>query len=1320
VISIPVEAQCLHELFEAQADARPLAPAIVWGEESLSYGEVEAQSNRLARHLRALGIGPGDLVGIYFERSEKPIVALLACLKAGAAYVPIDPEYPPERMRHIFEEAETRVLLTQESLSAKAAAVFAGTIVRTDADAEVILRQSSARLSRAETGVSTDDLSYVIFTSGTTGRPKGVMTEHRNVVRFVRAFNDVCRINHADRVYQGFSLAFDGSVEEIWMAFSNGAALVVGTGEVVRFGSEVARLLNRQQVTYLSTVPTFLSMIDEDLPTVRLLVVSAEPCPPELVAKWATPGRRMLNVYGPTEATVNSTAAECVPGRPVTIGKALPDYETFVLDEHLQPVAPGELGELFIGGVGVARGYFKQPELTARQFVPNPLNSTTNSARLYRTGDLVRENEEGDLEFHGRIDSQVKVRGFRVELAEIEAVLMEHAAVRAAAVKVVDRDGAQDLAGFVVPADPTAPFEQDGIYELLHARLPSYMIPAYLDTLVRLPSLTSGKIDRAALPEPKTPLVRTRQTIVPPETEVQRKIAEVWEEVFNLSPISIDDDFFLDLGGYSLLAAQVVSRLRARAGIEVAIRDVYEHTTIRRLAERAAATTPGTPAGESDAPSPRPRPTSREVFASLSRLTRWTCVGLQALSLLLIFGYASLPLVILGAIIFSVVQGTLAIEPAVWIVSAVTFGAFPAALLTSVVLKWLVIGRYRAGRYPLWGSYYFRWWLATRIQAMSGMGLLAGTPLMSLYYRLMGAKVGRHCILDTALCGAFDLVTIGDDTSICSETQILGYRVEDGMLVLGTIEIGSRCFVGIHSNLGLGTRMEDDSRLGDLSLLPDGGVIPAGQSRRGSPAEPAEVPLPEISDAQAARRHPFLFGVIHLLLIAVLEVLMFTTAIPSLVIMAFPMFVGGVLWAIASVVVAVPVHVVWYCLSIAAIKALILGRMTPGVYHVESMLFLRKWTVDVLLATSRTYLHPLYTTIYLPTWLRLLGAKIGVRAEISTVTQMAPDLVVIEDESFFADGSIIGGRRFFRGHAEFAMNRIGRRSFVGNNAILPLGSGLGDNCLLGVLSAPPAGFDTTPEGTEWLGSPSFRLPYRRKVEGFAEATTYRPTVKLYVLRFAIDTLRILIPYYILAAASIAYIYLMAISFGYLPLWVSVVFAPPVALALALGVALSVVAVKRLLLPPFVPVIKPLWSTYVWWNEAINGAYETVAAPVLVPLMGTPFVNWYLRLLGCKIGRHVFLETSLFSEFDLVDIGDYAALNVGVVAQNHLFEDRIMKSSRLRIGDGCSVGNMSVVLYDTEMKEDAVVGPLSLLMKGETVPPSTRWIGIPTQAATDES
>ncbi|MGD9211323.1 MAG: amino acid adenylation domain-containing protein, partial [Desulfobacteraceae bacterium] len=468
---------CIHELFESQVDIRPNALAVICGARYLTYQKLEIRSNRLAHYLRSCGVGPGRLVGLFFQRSEYPIIALLSVFKAGGGYVPLDPEYPMERVRHILSDTKVTVLLTEKALAKRAVSFFDGTTIYLDAQSEEIEKWSDHRLSRNETGVSPNDLCYLIYTSGTTGRPKGIMTEHRNVVQFVAAFNSICRLNYVDRVYQGFSLGFDGSVEEIWMAFSNGATLIVGTPEVVRFGSEVARLLWERKVTFFSTVPTFLSMINEDLPSVRLLVVSGEQCPPELVAKWARPGRRMLNVYGPTETTVNTTAAECSPEKPITIGRPLNGYDIHILDDNMQPVSKGKAGELYIGGIGVARGYLNQSELTAKQFVPNPFNGDNPAQKLYRTGDLVRMTKQGELSFLGRIDSQVKIRGFRIELSEIESVIREHPSIHSAAVNVHQHDGLKELAAYAVLEDGHASLNRNDLLSLLRKRLPVYMIP---------------------------------------------------------------------------------------------------------------------------------------------------------------------------------------------------------------------------------------------------------------------------------------------------------------------------------------------------------------------------------------------------------------------------------------------------------------------------------------------------------------------------------------------------------------------------------------------------------------------------------------------------------------------------------------------------------------------------------------------------------------------------------------------------------------------------------------------------------------------------
>jgi non-ribosomal peptide synthetase-like protein len=1307
--------RCLHELFEAQVDESPDALAVVRGDVQWSYAELERRANRLARHLRNIGIRPGALVGLFLRRTEKSVVAILATLKAGAAYVPIDPEMPAERVRHIVSQAEMAVVLTEQSLAERAAQRCRLTSIVVDGEDALLNNLPASRLVREETEVAPDDLCYVLYTSGSTGRPKGVMTEHRNIVRFVDSFNDVCQLNRTDRVYHGFALSFDGSVEEMWMAFSNGACLVVGAKDISQLGNDVARVFTENRVSVFSTVPTSLGMIHDDAPTLRLIIVSGEPCPPALVKKWARPERRMLNVYGPTETTVNATVAECRPDRPVTIGRPLRGYTAFVMSPEMQPVPPGQPGELYIGGVGVARGYLSEPGLTSKQFVPMALNGNGRPSTLYRTGDLVKFNQEGDLEFIGRIDRQVKIRGFRVELSEIESVLREQPDIDQAVVNVIERNGHKELAAYVVCDKLNGDFDQDDLVLWLRDRLPIHMIPTYLDRLDELPVLASGKVDRKQLPEPSNPLVLSKRSIVDPDNEVEERIAEVWKSLFKGIPISMTDDFFLDLGGYSLLAVEMGTRLRKDYGYEVAIRDVYANPTIRQLAEHLSAIEEARrESTEVDEPLPE-RPSASEVIGSVPLLLRWCCVTMQAMSISLIYGLMSLPVVIAVLLTYAALKSGISMLAYSLLLAGLVFVAPLLGIVFSIAVKWLVIGRYKPGRYPLWGFYYFRWWLATRVQVLAWTEVYTGTPLLNWYYRLMGAKVGKHCVLDTAYCVAFDLLSIGDDTCIGFETQLHGYRVEDGALVIGSMEIGSRCFVGTQCALGIDVKMGDDAYLDDQSLLPDGAVVADGESLRGSPARPAVISVPQIDSNRSERRHPILFGFLFFLASELIgEFFMLTAVVPITLIVGFVFAYSGVLWALASFFLAIPACVVFFCLAVACFKAAVLPRSKPGVYPVESWAYLRRWSIDLLLRMSGGLLYTLYTTIYLPIWLRMLGARIGRRSEVATVTQLIPDLVEIDEESFFADGAIVGGRRLFRGHFQVDRNRIGRRTFVGNSAILPVGASLGDDCLVGVLSTPPGSAGSqTPDKTEWLGSPPFQLPHRQKVEGFDPSTTYRPSFRLYLLRCLIDAMRVLLPFYLGGTGMFAFAAYVIATVQYFPIWVVFALSPVVMTGLMIVSATYVVALKYLFMGTFKPVVKPLWCPYVWLNEVVNGLYESLMMSVAAPLLGTPFMSWYLRLMGCKIGKWAFIETELFSEFDLVQIGDYAALNSGVVIQNHLFEDRIMKSSYLHIGNECSVGNMSVVLYDTEMQPGALVGPLSLLMKGESLPEKSRWIGIPT-------
>jgi len=585
---------------------------------------------------------------------------------------------------------------------------------------------------------------------------------------------------------------------------------------------------------------------------------------------------------------------------------------------------------------------------------------------------------------------------------------------------------------------------------------------------------------------------------------------------------------------------------------------------------------------------------------------------------------------------------------------------------------------------------------------------------MSLYYRAMGAKVGKNCTISTPICAAFDLVTIGKDSSIGSDTQLLGYRVENGWLILDKVTIGEECFVGSHCCLGLNTAMHDRARLGDMSLLPDNAAIASDQDMCGSPAVPADIDLPELQVRRGWFGRNLLFGFIHLGLIYVMGYVLIVSVLPAMAMVGYALYVGGPLWGIVAAFASVPVSLVWYLLLVVAVKRIAIGRILPGVYAVHSLVYLRYWFLNYLLNNTRHIVLPLYATMFLPSFLRMLGAKIGPHVEISTAMHIMPDLLEIEEGSFLADACIVGGHRIHRGFVDISPNKIGKRTFIGNSAMVPAGVDVGNDSLIGVMSTPPAGITCAPDGTRWLGSPSFELPVTESVTGFTDAQTFHPSNGVVWQRAAIEVMRVVLPGLIAVASLVLLCTAIVMAYAAFPLWGVVLLAPAVMFALSLVSILVVAGLKKILIGTFEPTIQPLWSSYVWLNEVVNALYETIVAAAVTPLMGTPFIAPCLRAMGCKIGRWVFLETTLFSEFDLVDIGDYAALNLGSTIQTHLFEDRVMKADHLRIGEGCSVGNMTVVLYGTEMQHRSSLAPLSVLMKGEVLPAFSRWSGIPTK------
>jgi non-ribosomal peptide synthetase-like protein len=1300
---------CLHGLFEEQADQDPAAPALECAGRIWSYGEVDAEANRLARHLRSLGVERGRFVGITLDRSEWPVIAILAILKTGAAYVPIEPALPNDRLRYIAEAAGLAVVVTEEHHAARVREICDAGIVTIESYRASARSYPATRLSLEEASVAPDDVCYVLFTSGTTGRPKGVVAEHRNVVHFAGAFNAACDTTSDDRIFQGFTLGFDGSVEEMWMAFSNGATLVCGDATTPRFGADLAAYLQNKNITFLSTVPTLLSTLPHDVPSLRQLVVSGEACHIDLVNRWVRPGLTMRNVYGPTEATVNTTASVLEKGMPVTIGRPLGGYGIYILDAELRPVPHGEKGELYIGGPGLSRGYLNQPELTERAFIEwTPPGDTEapdapQKLRLYKAGDLVRWNEEGNLEFFGRIDSQVKVRGYRIELSEIEAVLVEHQNITAAAVKVHDQDGMQSLAAYVLLRDGAPTLDRSRVLATLRDRLPTYMVPSYLDVLPEFPMLASGKVNRGQLPAPEAPLVAEDSSgaVMSP---LEASIAAVWATQLRVPKVGPEQNFFTDLGGHSLLAAQLANALRSELNHAVQVRDVYAHPTVRALAARIEATAEGAAQA------------SATTVEAVTPTRPWTTNLFQAFYLLGIVPLLALPVVYILPLGIDAAQGRGSVVHFALTTLGVGLGTWVALILLAVVAKWTLIGRYKPGRYPMWGSLYIRWWIASRLQHLSAIATFNGTPLAPLVWRIMGAKVGRNVMIRAGLVYAWDCVRLGDDVSIGEDTHIAALRVEGGHLVIGTVEIGDRCFVGSHAALGLNVVMEADAKLDDQSYLPDGWTASAGAAYRGSPAQAAEIVVPQGAPLRAGRFRMTLFALVQVIGVVAITLLTLAPVASAAALMAYVAINYPTAISVPAFLVSVPATMFAFAFWSALCKEIVHPNPHAGVHRIYSFKYLQHWLADVVMRIIKVFGRPIFTTVYLPSWMRLLGAKLGRHTEMSTVWKVHPEMLTAGDGVFFADGCMIGGSKTHLGRVEVARNTIGDRSFVGNSAILPAGVDLGSDSLLGVLSAPPQASGVMPDKTDWLGSPAFQLPNRQKVSCFDAKVTYRPSAWLYAQRAVIDGLRVLLPGYVLGGIGLVSLLVVVAVYENYGLWGAYTAIPLLSWATITLCLSFVVGLKWLIMGRFRPVVVPLWSRYVWWNELINGLYECLMAPLMTNFFGTPVVGVMLRMLGCKVGKYCFIETTLFSEFDLVEIGDHVALNAGTIMQNHLFEDRVMKSSKLKIDDGCSIGNMSVVLYDTHIGSGATLRPLSLLMKGETMPAGSCWHGVPTVRA----
>ena len=590
-IAYPEEA-AIHELFEAQAVRTPEAPAVELCGERLSYRELNARANQLAHYLIARGARPGTMIGISVERSFEMVVAVLAVMKTGAAYVPLDPTYPVDRIAFMIKDTAARVVITQSHLAP--ALDTDADLIPIDSEWPAIAGESA---DRPNISVTSSQVALVFYTSGSTGNPKGVMIEHRSLVNFVTAARSSYGIEAGDRILQFGSFSFDLSAEEMLLTLTSGACLVLRTAEMISSPGDFLALCDEWKLSVLDLPTVYWHELTDALskqnltlpPSVRVIIIGGEKASPDRIVAWnqLVGGRvRLLNTYGPTETTVAVTLCDLSAYAPVArndvspIGRPYPNAKAYVLDARLQPVPIGIPGELLIGGPGVARGYLNRPELTSQKFIPNPFSDNPGD-RLYKTGDVVRYQADGTIEFLGRSDNQIKIRGFRVELEEIERAIRGHQAI-ADCIVIATNDSDKRLVAYLITADNSRAAIGD-LRHFLKTKLPSYMVPAAFEVIEEFPMTSSGKINRRALPEPQFNQPTSDSDLDLPTTPLQEMLLDAWREVLKVDQVGIHENFF-DLGGHSLLAARLVSNIRNVLEVEMNMVDVFEAPTIASLA----------------------------------------------------------------------------------------------------------------------------------------------------------------------------------------------------------------------------------------------------------------------------------------------------------------------------------------------------------------------------------------------------------------------------------------------------------------------------------------------------------------------------------------------------------------------------------------------------------------------------------------------------------------------------------------------------------------------------------------------------------------
>lgn len=1351
--------QRFHHLFDQRCAALGRRAsdhlAIDFGDAGYSYRALADYSNRLARYLRRRGVRRGDRVGLLFDRSMISPATVLALSKLGAAYVPLDASFPDDRIGYILDDSDVSLVITVSQFSDRfdGSAIDVMTIdEHYDAIAEV-----PAHSFDAHGGVE-DELCYIIYTSGSTGRPKGVPIRHSSICNFLSIASDVYGYKVSDRVYQGMTIAFDFSVEELWVPLAAGATVVPAPNGVQLVGDDLSQFLIEQSITALCCVPTLLSTVEFDLPNLRLLLVSGEACPADVIAPWLTPARRVLNAYGPTETTVTATWSLLDPRREITIGGPLPTYSAVIVDPDVdRSVDIGVAGEICIGGVALSDGYINRPDQTAKAFVDDFIGLPNNpGGLLYRTGDLGRITHDNEIEYLGRIDTQVKIKGYRIELDEIASVARNVDDVGQAVVTAWTPEpnkgrSVTELVVYVTAARPGDTIDMAALNAALRDRLPAYMVPAYYEQLADIPLLPSTKVDRAALPNPVSTRFRgSAGAHVGARTGVEQQLANLLMSVLGLDEVSVDANFFEHLGADSLALAAYATAIRSELGIKrVSMKRLYENPSIEELAgfveAMGAAPSQGpepasplsqTTTGSVSPPVPAVAPIERAetLFAEpphVPSTLAYVGTGVAQLAAFLVAAFgvsvanvAAYRWITNAGGIFDVYMRSVASA------SLLFFGTSLALIAT----KWIAVGRFSTDPIPLWSTRYVWFWIAKMAIRISPLNVLIGTPAYNAYLRMLGMTVGADAVILSAPPTCVDLIEVGAGTIIRADCVFQGYTAHNGWIYCGEVNIGERAVISEATVLDINTTVGDEAQLGTTSALLSGQAVPARATYQGSPAQPSQSDFDQLPVLPLDRGRRIRYTATQLTSICFFS-------LPASFLGAYAIARSGALTARAVPSGPIPAGLVRVvALAFGAYAAtLVVALLMVVVVPRFLQLFVRSEVVHPIYgsqwrlarAIARHSNNPLLNTVFgdssmITGYLRLVGYDLSESTQTGSnfgVDQRhhSPFLCSFARNTLVSDGLRMLNLEVSATSFELRSIEMPPDTYIGNVVHYPADSTVGADCLLATKVAVPIDGPRR-TGVGLLGSPAFEIPRSvardQRFEHYKQPGIFEERLRLKLASNVKTMLMYLARSWGLTLLSIA---VTVASMAVFAAGESSVLALATAITVATAVAGPASAVLSILIERLVRRFRPLEPLYCslydkrfWEHERF---WKLNYNALLRAFDGTPLKPMFVRMQGAQIGAKAFDDGSGLTEPTLVAIGDNAMLNFRSTIQCHSLEDGTFKSDHVEIGDSTTLGVGAFVHYGATLGTQSHLEADSFLMKGSTVPEFSRWHGNPARDAT---